>query len=82
MQLLKKYVGKRATAAMFSILHSHFAGGRSFADLKPTLDRLGSAGIGAILDYAAEGARTWHKRIVWCARLKPAVTRLQHFVET
>jgi proline dehydrogenase len=33
---------------------AHFCGGRSAEDLKPTVKRLGSHGVGAILDYAAE----------------------------
>jgi proline dehydrogenase len=32
----------------------HFCGGESEHDLKPVMDKLGSCGIGAILDYAVE----------------------------
>ena len=55
MNLLKRNFGKTATAHAFTILHTHFAGGERFEDLTPTLDRLQRSGIGAILDYAAEG---------------------------
>lgn len=33
---------------------SHFCGGRSAEELRPVMKRLGSHGVGAILDYAAE----------------------------
>lgn len=52
--VLKRGFGKGITGFVFRPLHKHFAGGEHFEDLAPTLDRLQAAGVGAILDYAAE----------------------------
>jgi hypothetical protein len=57
---LKASFGKRATAILFTPLHRHFAGGESFKDLAVMLNKLEQAGVGAILDYAAEGTRCVH----------------------
>lgn len=51
---LKRYFGKQVTGLAFTLLHRHFAGGQRFEDLSGTLGNLRVAGIGAILDYAAE----------------------------
>eukprot|EP00735_Rhodelphis_limneticus_P006599 TRINITY_DN19023_c0_g1::TRINITY_DN19023_c0_g1_i1::g.21570::m.21570 TRINITY_DN19023_c0_g1::TRINITY_DN19023_c0_g1_i1::g.21570 ORF type:complete len:580 (+),score=139.17,sp/Q9WU79/PROD_MOUSE/38.80/3e-114,Pro_dh/PF01619.13/1.2e-71,EF-hand_8/PF13833.1/1.2e-05,EF-hand_8/PF13833.1/6.2e+03,EF-hand_1/PF00036.27/0.00031,EF-hand_7/PF13499.1/0.0014,EF-hand_5/PF13202.1/0.0038,EF-hand_6/PF13405.1/1e+04,EF-hand_6/PF13405.1/0.016,ATG19_autophagy/PF12744.2/5.3e+02,ATG19_autophagy/PF12744.2/0.17,Peptidase_C80/PF1 len=53
--LSKKYLGRSLTEfGLKQTFFGHFCAGVSGEDLKPVLERLGRAGVGGILDYAAE----------------------------
>mmetsp|Transcript_15401 Transcript_15401/g.30873 ORF Transcript_15401/g.30873 Transcript_15401/m.30873 type:complete len:623 (-) Transcript_15401:1044-2912(-) len=50
-----KVLGQRIPDAVVGVsFFSHFCGGTSAEELRPVVARLGSHGVGAILDYAAE----------------------------
>lgn len=53
--LSKRVIGERATLALARrTFFAHFCAGEDGASIQPTVQRLRAAGVGAILDYAAE----------------------------
>jgi proline dehydrogenase len=48
-------LGERITNSLMKVtFFGHFCGGENNDDIQPTIKRLSEAGIGSILDYAAE----------------------------